>query len=657
MKTIRGKILLCMTLTVLVSLLTVGIIGVALNYISAISILRQTMTQTAKVAAERIEQELTAYTNVACDAGCTARLANPTVFPEDKKAIIDQLADIHHFEYGNIISSDGQSIFTGIDYTDRDYFKRSMQGEVLVSEPIIARTTGEVSIIVSAPLWEGGVPNTKAVGVIFFVPNRTFLNDIVSTVQVSPNGAAYIINQQGYTIADNTMDTILTQNIEEEARTDTSLSQLAEIHAKMRGGENGFGNYRINGASKFSAYAPIEGTDGWSIGVTAPIDDFLQTAKAGMWTTGICTTISLLVAVLIAYLLSVRIGNPIKSCSERLYALSKGDLKAPTPMVHSRDETSILSNATGKLVSEFTTMIKDMDYLLGEMASGNLRASTKAEDAYIGEFSGLLASARKLGARLNQTLGPISQAADQVETGSEQVAAGAQALSQGATEQASTVEELAATINNISAHVETSANHAETANQQARSAAADLERGRTEMSRLSDAMEEINQSSGQIGQIVKAIEDIAFQTNILALNASVEAARVGAAGKGFAVVADEVRNLAGKSAEASKGITALIETALQSVKNGMSISEETALAIEQGVESSLKTAELTGEISKAVHEQANSIAQVSLGVDQISAVVQTNSATAEQSAAASDELSGQAKMLKNLVNEFQLVKG
>jgi len=342
MKTIRGKILLCMTLTMLVSLLTVGTIGVVLNYISANSILQQTMTQTAKVAAERIEQELIAYTNVARDAGCTARLANSSVFPEDKKAIIDQLAQIHHFEYGNIISSDGLSIFTGVDYSDRDYYKRSMQGEVFVSEPLVSRTTGEISIIVSAPLWDGGVSGSKVIGVIFFVPNRTFLNDIVSTVQVSSNGAAYIINQQGYTIADNTMDTILTQNIEEEARTDHSLSQLAAIHSKMRGGENGFGSYKINGTSKFSAYAPIESTDGWSIGVTAPVSDFLQTATISMWTTGICTVISLLVAVFIAYLLADRIGKPIKACSERLYSLSKGDLKSPTPTVRSHDETASL---------------------------------------------------------------------------------------------------------------------------------------------------------------------------------------------------------------------------------------------------------------------------------------------------------------------------
>ena len=655
MKTIRGKILLCMILTMLISLLTVGTIGVVLNYVSATSILQQTMTQTAKVAAERIEQELNAYINVASVAGSTARLANPTVFPEDKKAIIDQLADTHNFDYGNIIGADGISIFTGVDYNERDYFKKSMQGKASVSEPLVAKTTGEISIIVSAPLWEGGVPNTKVIGVVFFVPSRTFLNDIVTDIQVSPNGAAYIINRQGYTIADNTMDTILTQNIEEEARSDSSLSQLAAIHAKMRSGENGFGNYEIKGNSKFSAYAPIGSTDGWSIGVTAPISDFFQTATASMWIMGIITVISLLVAVFIAYMLADRIGKPIKACSERLDSLSKGDLRSPTPTVRSRDETAILSNATGGLVTRFTTMIGDMDYLLDEMSSGNLRVTTRAEDAYVGEFSGLLVSARKLGTKLNQTLNPISQAADQVETGSEQVSAGAQALSQGATEQASTVEELAATIGNILSHVETSAHHAGTANQQAKDAANDLERGRTEMVRLSEAMEEINQSSGKIGQIVKAIEDIAFQTNILALNASVEAARVGAAGKGFAVVADEVRNLAGKSAEASKDITTLIESALQAVKNGMLISEETSHAIEQGVESSLKTAELIDEISRAVREQADSLAQVSQGVDQISAVVQTNSATAEQSAAASEELSGEAKMLKNLVNEFQLV--
>lgn len=654
MKSIRKKILVSMLLSVLVSLSVIGGGSSYLNYSSTIDTLQQTMTIMAQTASERIGQELSAYRNIAFVSGCMPELSDPDVPVETKRAIVEQQASSHSLQRGNIIGMDGISILDGNDYSERVYYKTSIQGETAVSEPLVSKITGELSIIISAPIWEGGVPGTKVVGVVYYVPTETFLNDIVGTLQVSKGGSAYILSKDGYTIAHKNMDNVKNQeNTQEDAKTDTKLAKLAELENRMTKGETGFGRYEYGGVKKFLAYAPIEGTDGWSIGINAPEIDFLGSTVQGVIMTIVLMVLFLAIAAYVAFMLAKRIGDPVKACAQRLRTLERGDLDSPVPEVHSQDETQILADAAQGLVDGFNTMIKDMDYMLAEMAGGNLTVDTRCEDVYVGGYQGLLMSARKLNRQLSNALSQINQSAEQVSAGAEQVSAGAQALSQGTTEQASSIEELAATINNISSHIKSTASNALEAHEQTSATGIEVENCNQQMIDMVEAVKEIGDSSSEIGKIIKTIEDIAFQTNILALNAAVEAARAGAAGKGFAVVADEVRNLAGKSAEASKNTAELIERAIHSVDKGMKIADETAMSLLKVVDSSENTVRVVDMISEAASEQSESIGQVTIGMDQIASVVQTNSATAEESAAASEELSGQAEILKNLVGQFK----
>ena len=654
MKSIRMKIVACMLIAILTSLVIVGGISAWLNYTSTIDTLGQTMTEMADTAAERIEEELNAYKNIAYVTGCIQTLSDRTATVEEKRAVVENQALSHGLQRGNIIGLDGISILDGNDYSDRAYVKSAMKGETAVSEPLVSKITGQLSIMVSAPIWEGGVPGKKVAGVVYFVPNETFLNDIVASLQVSPNGSAYILNNAGYTIAHKNMDNVKNrENTQEDAKTDKKLKDLAALEVRMTLGESGFGRYEYGGSRKFLAFSPIEGTEGWSLAINAPTKDFTQSTVNGIIITIILMVVFLAISSYMAYRLARQIGEPVKDCAQRLRLLAEGDLDTPVHEIHTGDETQILADSARTLVQGFRLMIQDMNEMLAEMSRGNLTADSKCEEAYVGGYRGLLDSARKLSAQLSDTLRQINQSADQVSAGAEQVSAGAQALSQGATEQASAIEELAATINDISGKIIATADRAGDVHSQSSETGREVEQCNEQMFELVNAVRDIGESSSQIGKIIKTIEDIAFQTNILALNAAVEAARAGTAGKGFAVVADEVRNLASKSAEASKSTSVLIEGSARSVEKGMKIADETAASLQKAVISTENTVKAVDKITEATAEQSQAVSQVTQGMDQISSVVQTNSATAEESAAASEELSGQAVILKELVGQFK----
>ena len=264
---------------------------------------------------------------------------------------------------------------------------------------------------------------------------------------------------------------------------------------------------------------------------------------------------------------------------------------------------------------------------------------------------------RKLVDDNNHILGNIREASTQVTTGSEQVASASQSLAQGSTEQASSLEEITASIGDIADRTKANAEQANNANKLVHEAKEGAVRGNEQMGEMIEAMQDINHASENISKIIKVIDDIAFQTNILALNAAVEAARAGAHGKGFAVVAEEVRNLAGKSAKAASETAELIEDSISKISKGSKLAEDTAKALETIVLNVEQIVSLISNIAIASNEQATAITQIDQALGQVSHVVQSNSATSEQCAAASEELSNQAMRLRELIAKFKLRAG
>ena len=407
---------------------------------------------------------------------------------------------------------------------------------------------------------------------------------------------------------------------------------------------------------KFAPYGWYIGTGNYEEDMLPIIQEELNEANKSCFLSILATCffglIIFVFGIIVISMIAKKMADPIKAASQRLIELSQGNLKNEVEEFKEDDEIGDLTRALAKTVQIWRDYIENISASLSELDKGNLRFDINME--YVGDFAPIKESFQHTIYKLNDTFRRLNMSAEEVASGSEQVASGAQALAQGTTEQASSVEQLAATINEIHNHVANNAGNAKQTSDQALNTATELELGKKQMEQMITSMNQINDSSSEISKIIKTIEDIAFQTNILALNAAVEAARAGAAGKGFAVVADEVRNLASKSAEASKNTSALIESTVQSVQEGAAIANQTASSLERIVFSSQESAKLVQEISSASQEQAASIAQVTQGIDQISSVVHTNSATSEESAAASEELSTQAQILMNLVKQFKI---
>ena len=365
--------------------------------------------------------------------------------------------------------------------------------------------------------------------------------------------------------------------------------------------------------------------------------------------------VCLVLGTLLTHFVTAAVRVPVRQLMDASVEMKNGNLAVADAITYqSKDEIGLLAESMRETLEFLHGYVGEISSTLETVANGDLTMNPDDVTDFRGEFSSIKRSLVYILDNLNETLSEISMASQQVNSGSIQIAAGSQTLAQGASEQTSSVERLSNVISDITSQVNVTAAHAMTAMQTMEDTANQVQACNEQMNHMMSAMNNITQQASQIGNIVKTIEDIAFQTNILALNAAVEAARAGAAGKGFAVVADEVRNLAAKSAEASKNTSDLIGGTVQAVNEGTSVLSDTAQTLLTVVDGSQEAAALVSQIAQAAKEEAEAVSEISQNIEQITTVVYTTSSTAEESASASEELSGQATALNSLLDQFQL---
>lgn len=434
---------------------------------------------------------------------------------------------------------------------------------------------------------------------------------------------------------------------------------IAEIVLSER--KSFVGETSILGIPHVCSYVPLYDADGTVGGLIFSGVSSYEAKSAmhrALWTMGIVGLLCAAAGVwLILFFTKRAITVPFARLKRFAHTVEQGDFgiaskTTVTSGIVSGDEIGELAGTFELTVKRLREYIGELSYVLGRISNNDLTAGPVLD--YVGDFSSIRESLDHITARLNDTLEEIVQSSAQVAEGAGMVADGAMTLSQGAQEQAASVEELAATLEAASEEVDSTARNAGEASLVSQEAVRVLEAGKVQMEQLTDAMNDITQASDEIGRITKVIEDIALQTNLLALNAAVEAARAGEAGRGFSVIAEEVRSLAGKSAEASRDTVGLIENANAAVSKGRQIAVSTAGALDQGVTASSQAMDLVRGISAASAQQAEHIRLLQGGMNQIAEIVQSNSATAEEEAAASQTLSDEAGRLDSIVASFRL---
>lgn len=630
-------------------LLGYALVGGMMNITSA---LKDSMSETAQISAQAITNQLVIYETAVNEAAANELFQNESADTDKIMSFLEDVKERNGFLRIGYTDENGINQ-NGSDFSERQYFKDCRESLAPVtSDPYASKDgNGALSVLFCAPVVRDG----NFCGIVYGAADAKLFTDIIGSVLVGENGMNFIIDSTGTFIAHN--DYSYASNLVNyisEAKEDSSLSAQADVISEMLANQTGSLIYNDGGVKRIACYVPIEKGSSWVLAVTVSYFEFVRKQLIGLAVLAVCTIIVIITGIILILKTSARIVRPVCSCTKRIELLADGDLKSDMEAFTANDETGVLVESTRRNIKHLNSMIKHISDSMEKMAEGDFTHET--EGNFRGDFEPIKTSLDNIMNSLRTVLGDIDKASAAMSAISEQVVDTSCRLAEGVTHQTELIQEISDSFESMKESIRMNAENTAAVLSLASATQDGVKVSSGQMDELLGAMREMFSSSEEIRSINDTISDIAFQTHLLALNASIEAAAAGAAGKGFSVVASEVGALAAKCGEAVSRTTVLIERTVGAISNGMDLAETVAGSFGIVEENTAEVEKNIADISAASEEQAACISSVSDKMEMISSVVENTSVSADKSAEISESLKSEAGALKKLVAKFGSAK-
>lgn len=654
-RSLNGRILRNTTLNILILVVVCCVIMALSLHSLADNILLDSLQPMARQSAKTVEANIhllcERMMNIAGDSrmhmatiGLDKEEVSHSDLEKNRMTVLEEAAEIYELYTIALYDLEGQLV-QGIDDApenlDSEFFALLKETDNLTIDTSTIFQS-KLGITMGMPIKE----NDETILYVMGVYKYDLLNDVISSINLGRNGMAYMVNKEGIVIGHPNQSLVLNQN---------SLVQLSGGNEgaieRITTGETGAAEFIINRQKMLVTFSPIRGTQ-WSLVIQIPKEDYSHFINGAMLVSILATLAGLLISMLFILRFARSISHPVKCVTDRMVALSNGDLHTEVLPVDTKDELEVMTQTLDTTLKSVNRYISDIQQVLTRVADGDLRTGPQVD--YEGDFALIRGSLHTITQSINEILLGFRAAADRLTNMAVQLSGQSVQLHQDSLEQNQSAEALVQEVTHVKEQLSDVAKSSDETHSQTEEIAHCIQNANKQMADLSLAMDNISANTHEITKIAKDIEDIAFQINILSLNASVEAARAGAAGKGFAVVASEVKRLATKSATAAKSATEMVNNTKAIIQTGVVMTADTADSLRAISDVSVQISTISDQLAKAVQGQELALAVMEERIATISAITDRNLQNAGETEQSSGSLAKEAEALQSQVQKFIL---